>query len=54
MTGPAPVRLRSTPIAATGSMMSANITAPSTPYASTGIRLTSAHSSGVRAITSTE
>jgi len=38
---------RSTPIGSSGSMMSAKRTAASTPKASTGMRVTWAHSSGV-------
>ena len=40
---------RLTPIGSSGIMMSANSTAASTPKASTGMTVTSAHSSGVLA-----
>ncbi len=40
----------STPIPRTGSMMSANMTAASTPWRRTGCNVTSAHSSGCLAI----
>jgi hypothetical protein len=40
---------RSTPMGSSGSMMSANITAASTPSSRTGMSVTSAHRSGVLA-----
>ena len=55
ITGPTPsTSSSSTPIAATGVMMSANITAASTSWRRTGCSVTSAHSSGFSATSKNE